>query len=255
MTNRRVGVALGVGAMLAAAVLVLGGGAASAGSMPCNDTPAYDTTVANQGTYAGYEVNANRGADGNYIVWACFTPTGGESAQKFYGVAVDTTPSSAGSGATANVTTCGAPVGAGGTTSQPWCPSHTTQLGATGATADPTTTTNGAFNATQPGAGAAVGTRGGTCYYVNGVPNCPGGVTLGSVTVAEGDLTSVGVHQNAGSCVTVNGGCPATAPSGVGVSAFKGDPTMPTVEATIAGRRVSQDLGGCYVGVNAPSSC
>lgn len=126
-------------------------------------------------------------------------------------------------------------------------------VGQTGAEVNPTTTTNTPLSGAA-GTGGSLGTGTGTCTWINGSRDCPGALTVGGVTVNEGDA-SVGPHTAPGGCLTVGGGCVTSVPSGVGVDAFEGDPTNDTLTVEVLGTRVSRDLGDCYVGVNAPSSC
>lgn len=240
-----------VGVILGLAVAGLGTGSARADSWPCNDTPSEDTTVRNGDTFVGFEDYLNRFGDGNYALWVCVAPTGGEAAQRWAVVWADTTPGSSGTGVTLNATSCRLPGGFGGGSQLPTtCTDQTNQLGATGASVNPTTSVNGLGGAA--GTGASVGHGSGTCTYVNGSATCGPASSLASVTADERDAI-VTPHVNT-TCVTIGGSCVTTAPSGVGVRAGDGNRTTPTARVEVAGIPASESIDGCY-GFNAPASC
>ncbi|HEX2039399.1 MAG TPA: hypothetical protein VHF47_06660 [Acidimicrobiales bacterium] len=245
-----VGLVLG----LCAAGLLTGAGSAHAGA-PCNDqswpVPDFNITTGTGpfSTYAGSDVYTN-GPFGNNGFWVCASPTHGEPAQSYVVVTAQAgDPTSGPAGGSIQAGHCSpAPVGSPGG----WACNYL--LAPTGPSIAPAVSPNAPLDSTA-GSGGSVGTGGGTCVQVDGSPpTCHfGGLTLAGVTVNEGDA-SVGTHTTS-NCVTVGGGCPTTVPTGVGVDAFEGDPGNDTLTVTVAGNSDSRDLGDCYVGVNAPSSC
>lgn len=246
--RKRTGVVALLSVFLGAAALFFGVGAAHAG-YPCNDDSApQDTTLnVNNQTFVGVDTNLTTGSPTTPWVWACAAATGGEGSQKF--VVVTANPTGSAPGYTVQAGGCTGVVGG-----DPYGPGCTYLVKPTGAQADPVVTPNAPGGSTA-GSGASAATGPTTCTWINGAMSCPGSLTLGGVTVNEGDASVPGVHTTPGSCVTVGGGCPATVPSGAGVDAFEGDSSNDTVTVEVLGSRTSRDLGDCYVGVNAPSAC
>lgn len=243
--KRRAGVFAVLAALIGAVALFFGAGSANANSYPCSETEGQDIWVNAAGTYAGVDP----GGDATGWLWACVAPTGGEANQKWVVVTAGD-PGGGGPGATVQSSGC-----TGVVPGDPAWPGCTWLLKPTGADTNPTTVADAPGDSNGK-TGGSVGA--GTCVYANSTtPNCPfGGLSIAGATFAEGDA-SVGTHLNPGGCVTVAGGCVTTVPSGVGVSAFKGDPANPTIDANVANGTliVTEDLGDCYVGVNAPSDC
>lgn len=82
---------------------------------------------------------------------------------------------------------------------------------------------------------AATSAVSGTCIWVNGSANCPGGGTVAGVSVATGDI-GVSTRTVSGGCVGALGNpCITTVPSGVAVTAGGGDAANPTVDGYVFG--------------------
>jgi len=100
------------------------------------------------------------------------------------------------------------------------------------------------------GTGGVVEIGPGTCVYADGTPTCPFvfPVTVGVVTVAEGDLPDV--HTEPG-CVNVNGTCQAPTVDGARVTLF-GDTANDTVYVDTLVGGTSDEHSPTCVGVDDP---